>query len=293
MLAFGLGLACGRGGRLPVASVFDFSAGVLPAGASFRRASTALFTDAGGQLAIAAIDQPRFDHDAAGVPLGLLITRQRTNKCTNANANPVDRANVVKTGDAAATLALVDDRAALVAAGLGAICPGKVYRLDNSAGTALAYAVVSGSAGETASQTVSAYVRGGAGRLTLNAGAVPTNFAAAPAYVKRTAAVLPDQSYRTMAIAAEPGSTLYFILNALVSGDALASPIITTGQAATQSADVLTLDWHRFGLADGAITARYSFDDGSAQDVVTTVSGGLSIVPTNLNRPWIKQVEAL
>ncbi len=74
----------------------------------------------------------------------------------------------------------------------------------------------------------------------------------------------------------------------LETGTRATSPIETTTAAATRAADVLTLNWGLLGVGDGTITVRYTFDDNSTQDVATTISGGTSIVPTNLNRPHIK-----
>lgn len=53
--------------------------GLLPAGLSFSRAGPGLCRDAGGVLQSLGPDVPRFDHDAAGQPLGLLVEASRTN----------------------------------------------------------------------------------------------------------------------------------------------------------------------------------------------------------------------
>ena len=79
----------------------------------------------------------------------------------------------------------------------------------------------------------------------------------------------------------------------LETGAAATSLIPTAGAAGTRAADVLTLDWGGRGVADGAIGVRYTFDDGSAQTVATTVAGGSATVPTNLNRRWLVRAEQL
>jgi len=44
-------------------------------------------------------------------------------------------------------------------------------------------------------------------------------------------------------------------------------------------------------VPDGTITLRYTFDDGSTQDVSTTIASGHCTVPTSLNRSIIMKVE--
>jgi uncharacterized protein (TIGR02217 family) len=79
----------------------------------------------------------------------------------------------------------------------------------------------------------------------------------------------------------------------LESGLSATTPIATTSTPATRAADILTLNWGLLGVGDGTITVRYTFDDNSTQDVATTISGGTSVVPTNLNRPRIKSAVGL
>jgi hypothetical protein len=57
----------------------SFLAPPLAAELVFRRASTATYLDATGAIVTAAIDEPRFDHDAAGAAIGLSIEGARTN----------------------------------------------------------------------------------------------------------------------------------------------------------------------------------------------------------------------
>jgi hypothetical protein len=61
---------------------------------TFTRSSTGTYFDANGMLQVAAVNQPRFDHDpVTGAPLGILIEEQRTNLLTYSN----DFANAVWT----------------------------------------------------------------------------------------------------------------------------------------------------------------------------------------------------
>lgn len=50
---------------------------------SFSRASTATYRDASGVRRVAAVNEPRFDHDKNGNPLGLLVERDNTNYLRN------------------------------------------------------------------------------------------------------------------------------------------------------------------------------------------------------------------
>lgn len=70
------------------------------------------------------------------------------------------------------------------------------------------------------------------------------------------------------------------------------SYIPTTTAAATRPGETLTLDWGSLGVPDSTITARYTFDDGSTQDVATVVTSGKSAVAGGaLNRFCIRRVE--
>jgi hypothetical protein len=59
----------------------DFLTGVLDSRITFTRASAARYTDSYGILQSAGVDQPRFDHDSLGEPLGLLMELAGTNVC--------------------------------------------------------------------------------------------------------------------------------------------------------------------------------------------------------------------
>ncbi len=81
---------------------------------------------------------------------------------------------------------------------------------------------------------------------------------------------------------------------AMFAAESVASSYIPTlAEQVTRAPDVLAIDWAGQGVADGAITARYTFDDGTTQDVATTVASGTSTIPTNLNRPNILRVEKI
>lgn len=64
----------------------DLRFGVLPPGVTVTRASAGTRIDGAGALASEAVDQPRFDFTADGLPLGLLIEPGRTNALRNPRA---------------------------------------------------------------------------------------------------------------------------------------------------------------------------------------------------------------
>ena len=150
----------------------------------------------------------------------------RTNKCTCLKANPTDTTNLTQNGDAAAVLSVVDDTAALAAAGLSGICTsGKVYKLDNSSGVTIAWATISGPTGNTNIHTYSVYWRGTGSvenRLVFEASAI---VAAPVTYTRdvRTSSALATNAQQR--IAADAGSVVYFILPQLEEGAFATSPI--------------------------------------------------------------------
>lgn len=153
----------------------------------------------------------------------------RRNLCTNFNSNPQALTNVTKAGDAASTLTLVDDTAALAAIGL----TGNVFKLDNSAGVATANVQFAGAA-NVIPETMSAYVRGGSGNIGLNLASSLTAFAASATYQRRvSAAKTPDGAGRFMIVQADPGQVVYVILNQLEDGTAPTAPIVVAGAAVT------------------------------------------------------------
>lgn len=209
---------------------------LLP-GYSFAQAGSNYEIDANGQLVPFAANQPRILPGIGYRAYGAL-----TNKCTNYNANPTDLTGVAKSGDAAATLTVVDDSAALAAAGLAGICTsGKVYKLDNSAGSITSTASFSGQTANTNAHSATIFVRGGTGVVFNNFGDSPgaSAFGASATYVRRSYSMTPGGTNRQMTIRADIGQVVYFILNQLTETTIAASslPIIpTTGSAATVAA---------------------------------------------------------
>ncbi|HEV7293104.1 MAG TPA: hypothetical protein VGN79_12365 [Devosia sp.] len=176
--------------------------------------------------------------------LGLQTVPTRVNKCTNRNANPVDLTNVSKAGDAAAVLSVVDDVAALAAAGLSGICTsGKVYKFDNSAGTGDAFLIVSGQVGNTNTHIVSAFVRGSEARIYATTGADGAyDFPASDSYRRVSAVINPTATTRQLSFYVRAGRTVYVILNQLEEGSFATPPIVTSGSAVTRTGNRQVID---------------------------------------------------
>jgi hypothetical protein len=141
-------------------------------------------------------------------------------------------------GDAAATLSVVDDSAALEAAGLSNWCnSGKVYKLDNSAGAALSFVSISGSTGNTNNHSVSLTAKG-TGRLYIDSAFTAIT---GSAYTRFKLENTPSTAtFRVVTIRAEIGSIVYFILPQLEELPYATSPILCAGVATARAADVLT-----------------------------------------------------
>ncbi|MFZ5585462.1 MAG: hypothetical protein ACOZHQ_05990 [Thermodesulfobacteriota bacterium] len=168
-----------------------------------------------------------------------------TNKFTNHNANPFDLTNMTKYGDAAASLSVVDDSAALQAAGLKWLCSsGRAYRLDNSGGASRAYARFGGLVGDTNPHSVSVWMRAAAGQGNLQAATSGASVwlnppVADPDYQRyKKENWTPGVSTDYVQVVAEPGGVVYFILNQLEEGPAATHEVVTAGEAngATRSA---------------------------------------------------------
>jgi len=215
------------------------------------RASAAISATVAGALVSFAANVPRITDQ------GLRVEEARTNKSTNFNAAPVALTNAtiaLQATNGLTTLNLVSDVAAIQAttalAGLYAqgILNGNVFQLDNSLGDSVAVVRFTGNTGVSDPHAASAYVRGGAGSISVYKAAGSTSsaggetaFTASATYVRRThLSTLPDTNMAG-GVKANAGEVIYIILNQLEAGAFASSSIVIAGAAATRAADVISL----------------------------------------------------
>jgi hypothetical protein len=231
----------------------------------------------GGKLRAFAANVPRIvDSPVGGV--AFLQENTITNKATNHNANPTDLTNVTFTNAAngLATCTVVDDSAALAAAGLSEVCStGKVYRLDNTLGANAAFVLFSGGAGNTNTHVVSAFIRGGTGDVRPSS-AAGLAFAASAGYVRRDSGpVVPGGAGTTSRISVNAGQDVYFILNQYEENTIATSPIVIAGATATRNLDNLSYPFASSGditlFADCVFAANA--DTVNAESVLTVHDG--------------------
>lgn len=313
-LELGLGLR-DRRGRLP--PVFDFAGGVLPGGVSVARASAGTCWSAAGVLTSVAANLPRFDHVAGGGALrGLLIEPAATNLLAQSGG-----------------IELFGEKASCTASGGAASAPdgtGSWGRVTPTTGTGVFPYIADTGFTKTAATTYTlslfvkretlrwamlsgdlyggeryawfdlldgvAATRGGncsaaaIGPAGADAWRIAVTFTGTASPYCLLAPVKADASFGADYAA---GDTMLGWGAMLETGAVATSLMPTAGAAASRAADAVTLDWASRGIADGAITVRYTFDNGSTQDVATTVAAGGGVVPTNLDRRWLVRAEKL
>jgi hypothetical protein len=174
-----------------------------------------------GKLIQATVNTPRLDHDADGTPRGLALDGARINKVTARKHNPTDTTNVTldNATNGLATLTVVQDVAALAAAGLDLLCTnGNVYQLDNSLGDDDALATLT-TVGNTNAHSFQAFVRaGGSGSdpsLGLNQVAGTEAFDNTAYELVKAENITPSDSARVPSITAPAGRIVWFILPCL------------------------------------------------------------------------------
>lgn len=253
-------------GRYTVNGVDHAAFATMP-GATLTRTGAGTASDLGGAVTAFATGIARI------TDRGLLIEEARTNKVTIFNANPTSLAGATRAGDASAVLTLVNDAAALAAAGLGSVVTsGQVFRLDNTAGTTSCVVTIDGATGNTNPHSLSGWVRGtGTGvRVRLNsvntATVVPT-----PGYQRIiTANVIPSSTINIWSIWADSGAVIWFTLPQLEEAVFVTSPIVTAGASATRGVDAATI---AYGVAAGQDMTLYgevefARDTGATQSVL-------------------------
>jgi len=247
-------------------------------GWSFSRTGAGAAATSAGALASFPNGTPRI------TDRGLLLeTPARTNKLTLFSANPPDLTGMTKNGDAAATLTLVTDTAALAAAGLsGLVTGGQVWKLDNSAGSASANAAASGSVGNTNPHSLSVWVRGSGSSVRVRLSSVTsTIFAPSAAYAWITTPNLsPTGSGDQWSIWCAAGSVAWFILPGLEEAATSGSPIVTTGASATRGAEAAAVITP---VGCTRWTATFG-SSGTTSGAGLTAGAGFDLVT---GRPWI------
>lgn len=284
MSAFGLGIDLVPKRTPVVASVFDFTGGVLPVGASLTRASAGTRTSAAGLVVSEAANVARFDHDPATLALaGLLVEPARINALTY--AEQFDQAAWTKVSVTATANDRVAPDGSTTAERL--VLGGNGYLQRAVSGTVM-----------TASVWLYASAAGSGIQLGFYDDVATGQYAAVPlaagvwTRVVVTRTLHPSSTDRRMQLLASASGATIWAWGAQVEANGSATSYIPTAAAtASRSADVLTL---ALGVADGTATLRVTFDDLSTQDVSATVSGGsASVSGAVLNRARVRRIERL
>lgn len=227
-------------------------------GISVREITPALLAPSEATATVLGSGMTRYTGNTYGQPgLGVLAEPSLTNKVTCQKANPTVTTNITKVGDEASVLSIVDDTAALTAAGLIGICTlGDVYKLDNSAGVLIADANIAGATANTNKHTGSAYVRASAGAGVVRSDLSTISVAFSNAAYERVigANFTPSSNSAILTIRANAGAVVYFILPQLEEYPVATSPIFAvpeTTAAVTRASRYTTIagselgtDWH-------------------------------------------------
>lgn len=154
--------------------------------------------------------------------------------------NPIP--NMTLSGDTAATLSIVTDQTALEAAGLGSITNGyKVYKLDNSLGSATSIVKIGGTVGTVTDLAISAYMRQGIAS-TKFAAQLETKGSALSGFKPLTQEWVKAKKENLATIAttdqllftADEGGIGYFIIPQVEASPFATSPMLTAGTAASR-----------------------------------------------------------
>lgn len=274
-----------------------------------RNDSAATWRGSDGKLrVVSGLNEPRFDHTAAGKPLGLKIHEEsRTNKCTNFNINPTGTTNMTVTGG---TLELVDDSTELANAGLDKICTnGKVYKATGVGATAVV--TFTGQFGNTNAHSYSIWARGEGtsttGQLRRSGSGSPLlSINSGTGYQRYTIENdTPSSTSNELRITAFDGESTYFILNQAEEGTTVTTEIVTQGASATREDDELYLDDPNsksyFDEARGFMTVHFRTAEKTrsatvypiiAHDNSTNNTIGLRLGPENEIRGSVKAAAA-
>jgi hypothetical protein len=239
---------------------------------TFTRTGDQYGIDSGGNLVKSTTDVAAFI-DGEGV----LLEGARTNIVTAQNVDQTVLTGYSKTGDAAATMTLVDDSTKINSAGLGNISDGQVVKLDNSAGVGAAFILVAGNPANTSAHSYSMYARIDGvvlGKLSDANIAGATNFTNTDyVRIENTQATATVGANGRLTVTANAGAVVYFILSQTEDADFVSSEILNTsgGGSVSRSATSLTRAWPfpANGIS-GQIKATVNFDeaDDKGSDVI-------------------------
>jgi len=312
-IGFGPRFTVNRGVRR--STVFDFSGGALPPGASLSRASAATCYDAGGAIVSHAANVGRFDrHPVTGALRGLLIEPAATNALARSTdwsdgywskstvtvsagvliETAANGAHSVRqtTGDVSYSAGQPVTASVIAGERSGSA---KRY-LVLSLGTTPVFSATTFAIFDLASGGVTAFGNGTAATFPAGGGAWLCVFSATPVAAASAQQIVLRVNASATAIAGYVGdgaSGLNVTHLQIEAGTAATSRIVTGASAATRAPDVLLLDWRSRGVADGTVGVRYGFDDGSTQDSTLSVSGGTATVPVTLARRWIRRIHKI
>jgi hypothetical protein len=240
----------------------------LPAEATIARADAvtcATRRNSSGKLVTMAANTARFDHDASGNPLGLLVEGVRQNKLTLSNASPTVTTGIT-VASGTATLSVVSDTTALTSAGLDLIGNNNVIRINNIGQATAAVINFSGTFGNTNAHSLSIYARVATAHTpTLTrSGTSPqsTNMDGGNTYRRyRLENITGHVATDTMRVSVPAGADVYVLLFQMEEGAFCSSEIINNGSAQTRQADrvrILNLNTYNWwNIAQGYMTVRY------------------------------------
>jgi hypothetical protein len=236
-------------------------------------------------------EAPPFTVYAAGTPalvrgLGYYSRGAFTNKSTNVNLNPAGLTGVTPASTATAEVVLRANLPAPVLASLAAFDPsGVVTALVRVLAPAAADLVsFSGLTGNTNPHTLSVFAYVVSGTWTFYVSSVAGTVPIASGFARTTDTITPATSSQVARIRCNSGSgDIYILGNNMVEG-AVSGPCLPA--SGSSAADSLALT-----VPSGDYTATYTFDDGTIQNIATTVASNTFTLPTTtLNRPLIKRV---
>ena len=238
-----------------------------------RNDSVATYRNSNGELQSSSVDSPRFNHDATGKALGLLMEGQATNLCTNHNHAPTNLTNMTTGGDTNGVLSIINDSSELASAGLDQ-GNNNVFKADASlCSTSFSIYVTGNVANISDPHSISVYARGTGvgsrtGRLVLT-GSDTMDIAPPDNGYEHFAleGIIPDSTSRRFRIDVDAGDIVYFKYNQLEQFERTTSTIITAGASALRKQDQLILSnldqKEYFNYSAGAIVAFVNFQNTS------------------------------